>query len=395
MASSQEYGSVDCQEFNEEPSGSADDLCIHAPVVNTVGILTTPEPGQHTDDGNSNGILCDDMYATGTGINSNVLGNNCSGSGLDLQTLDTSPDNPATVVSSNEIPNSAESNGSNDAGREHGDKHSNSDADLDDKSSVCEDVTHNASDNNMDNENHIREHVPDKEEGVTSREDVTHQCHLDNNDETTTNHIKSDAIIADSKSEISFGNNDDVIKNGKESYIRGDVDAHVVRDWNDNSVCKSCDAEAECTHANNHNNTVTDSPAKSPSSTRKGKGLLVKRLSSMLATIDFSSCDTDTCVRMIHIPSIKVYTALNKKIKESDRSWIEGFLEHEGLSTLLDTVDTISSKRVQLSEALLLLECINCVKGVLNNKVGLEYIIQNKECLKKLTKGEYYDKLCA
>ncbi|KAK2168764.1 hypothetical protein LSH36_14g03033 [Paralvinella palmiformis] len=61
------------------------------------------------------------------------------------------------------------------------------------------------------------------------------------------------------------------------------------------------------------------------------------------STMDFGTCDIDTCVRMIPVPSLKVYVAMNKKIKESSPSWVEDFVEARGLSALLDTVDVIST----------------------------------------------------
>ena len=51
-----------------------------------------------------------------------------------------------------------------------------------------------------------------------------------------------------------------------------------------------------------------------------------------------------------------------------------------GLSALLDAIEAIGSRRVSaLSDAMLLLECVSCIKTVLNSKVGIEYIIEHPE----------------
>ncbi len=55
----------------------------------------------------------------------------------------------------------------------------------------------------------------------------------------------------------------------------------------------------------------------------------------------------------------------------------------------MDAVDSMSQRRVTaLSDAMLLLECVSCVKHVLNSKIGLEYLIEQKEYTRKLARGE-------
>ena len=74
------------------------------------------------------------------------------------------------------------------------------------------------------------------------------------------------------------------------------------------------------------------------------------------------------------------------------QTWLLGFLEAEGLESLFDAVETISCRRViQLSDCLLLLEAVACIKSILNNKLGLEFIIENrhsKQYVRKLVKGK-------
>jgi len=51
-------------------------------------------------------------------------------------------------------------------------------------------------------------------------------------------------------------------------------------------------------------------------------------------------------------------------------------------------VGTVSSKRVtQLSDAMLLLEVVECIRAVMNNRVGLEYFINHPEPSQKLILG--------
>jgi len=67
---------------------------------------------------------------------------------------------------------------------------------------------------------------------------------------------------------------------------------------------------------------------------------------------------------------------------------MEGFLEEGGLEVLLEGVKSVSGRRVvQLSDAMLLLECVACVKSVMNSKIGLQVITQHRDYVNILVKG--------
>lgn len=116
---------------------------------------------------------------------------------------------------------------------------------------------------------------------------------------------------------------------------------------------------------------------------------LKDRISEALLNPDFENCEPEICVKMLHLPTVKTVGMINKKIRTSDKSWIQGFLEAEGLSVLLDCVDTLSSGRVyQLADALLLLEVVDCIKHVINSKLGMDYLVREENDTKKLIKGK-------
>ena len=67
---------------------------------------------------------------------------------------------------------------------------------------------------------------------------------------------------------------------------------------------------------------------------------------------------------------------------------MEGFLEEGGLEVLLKSVEIISMKRVsQVADAMVLLECVNCVKCVMNSTIGLNIITQQTQYVHILVKG--------
>ena len=115
-----------------------------------------------------------------------------------------------------------------------------------------------------------------------------------------------------------------------------------------------------------------------------------KRVSSALSRLDIDSCDPDIVVSLLaSSPSKKTYSALAKRLKSADKLWIQGFLQANGVESLLDVVDVMSSQRVQqLADALLLLECVGCVKSVMNSHAGLDYISEHRDSATKLVKGQ-------
>jgi len=67
---------------------------------------------------------------------------------------------------------------------------------------------------------------------------------------------------------------------------------------------------------------------------------------------------------------------------------MEGFLEEGGLEVLLHGVESLSGRRVvQLTDAMLLLECVACVKSVMNSTVGLQLITHSRDDVNILVKG--------
>ncbi|ESO00317.1 hypothetical protein HELRODRAFT_83366 [Helobdella robusta] len=108
----------------------------------------------------------------------------------------------------------------------------------------------------------------------------------------------------------------------------------------------------------------------------------------LISQVDFENCDPKTCLSMLKMPSLKMYVALNKKLKSCRQSvWMKEFLELGGLAILLEGVNTITGKKVQLSDALVLIEYVACIKTVMNSSIGLRVITNNKEYSQKLIKA--------
>ncbi|KAH3836366.1 hypothetical protein DPMN_109736 [Dreissena polymorpha] len=93
---------------------------------------------------------------------------------------------------------------------------------------------------------------------------------------------------------------------------------------------------------------------------------------------------------MLKNASLKLLAALNKKLKQNDGSWNKEFLEQGGWAALMSLVDALGVRRViQLSDAMLLLECVQCVKSLMNSKMGLGYLVEHGGTLNHLVRGSY------
>ena len=83
------------------------------------------------------------------------------------------------------------------------------------------------------------------------------------------------------------------------------------------------------------------------------------------------------------------YIGLKKRIKTADQKWIEQFLEHGGLETIFETLSMLSSKGFcSLMDAVQQLECVRCIKAIMNRPFGIAYVIMiGNTFVNKLVKG--------
>ena len=96
----------------------------------------------------------------------------------------------------------------------------------------------------------------------------------------------------------------------------------------------------------------------------------------------------ETCVEYLKSPNLRLVSSVNKRLKENLKEWNEEFLELGGCDALLDLVDNLGSEHfTKLCDVQLLLECVGCIKSLLNSKVGVKYFVRCGNGLKKLVKG--------
>ncbi|KAH9490928.1 hypothetical protein Btru_034272, partial [Bulinus truncatus] len=95
--------------------------------------------------------------------------------------------------------------------------------------------------------------------------------------------------------------------------------------------------------------------------------------------------------KLAHEVTVQTFSSVKKKLRSSNQEWLQSFLEFEGLEKLLDCVDSFASRRVTvLSDALILIECVECIKSVLNSKIGLAALVQKSQYARRLIKGKVF-----
>lgn len=125
----------------------------------------------------------------------------------------------------------------------------------------------------------------------------------------------------------------------------------------------------------------------------KRKNPLKKMQSKLLDAINYPNFDSFTpevCIELMKSANLKFISNLNKKLRQNDKEWNEQFLDNNGAQALLDLVETLGVRRVtQLADAMLLLECVQCIKTIMNSRMGLAYLVDHGADLNRLVRGKF------
>lgn len=86
------------------------------------------------------------------------------------------------------------------------------------------------------------------------------------------------------------------------------------------------------------------------------------------------------------------FRGLMHRLKTADQQWMEQFLALGGLTAIFDALEALARLGFSsIADALKQLECVACVKAVMNNKFGLEFIIAQpgEGFVRKLAEGAW------
>lgn len=99
--------------------------------------------------------------------------------------------------------------------------------------------------------------------------------------------------------------------------------------------------------------------------------------------------DPKCLARSLQKPSVSNYFGLRTKLREASAVWVQSFLEHGGLDSLFLALENLGKRQNTSSvvNAFLQLECMFCIRSVMNTITGMDFILKNKELSHLLTQG--------
>ncbi|XP_060736260.1 inverted formin-2 isoform X4 [Tachysurus vachellii] len=103
---------------------------------------------------------------------------------------------------------------------------------------------------------------------------------------------------------------------------------------------------------------------------------------------NLENAEPELCIRLLQVPTVVNYSGLKKRLEGSDQAWMVQFLELSGLDLLLEALDRLSGRGCsRITDALLQLTCVNCVKAVMNSSIGIHFIMENEGYVRKLSQA--------
>ncbi|XP_078720213.1 inverted formin-2-like [Lampetra fluviatilis] len=104
---------------------------------------------------------------------------------------------------------------------------------------------------------------------------------------------------------------------------------------------------------------------------------------------NMESADPELCVRLLQFPSSRNYAGLRHRLAECDGAWVTAFLELRGLDLLLEALERFSrcGRALRLTDVCAQLECVGCVRAVLNSRRGLDYLVCGGERVRTLVQA--------
>ena len=99
--------------------------------------------------------------------------------------------------------------------------------------------------------------------------------------------------------------------------------------------------------------------------------------------------DPKYLARSLQNPSVSNYFGLRSKLRGASAMWVLSFIEHGGLDSLFQALENLGKREhtAGVVNAFLQLECVFCIRSVMNTKTGMDFILENRELSRLLTQG--------
>ena len=99
--------------------------------------------------------------------------------------------------------------------------------------------------------------------------------------------------------------------------------------------------------------------------------------------------DPELLISISRQPSFANYSGLRSKLANCDETWMQEFLDRGGVTLLFDALVVLNDRSMaKLTDAILVLECVLCLKRILQSNAGMNYMITNPAVSKNLVLGK-------
>ncbi|KAK3099925.1 hypothetical protein FSP39_011867 [Pinctada imbricata] len=94
----------------------------------------------------------------------------------------------------------------------------------------------------------------------------------------------------------------------------------------------------------------------------------------------------EKCISMFNSStSLAMFYFLRMKLETAPEGWLQEFLELDGLDSILDSLYHLTGQRFNsVSCTILSLDCVSCIRAILNTGIGLKYMVCNTAYTQKL-----------
>ena len=109
-----------------------------------------------------------------------------------------------------------------------------------------------------------------------------------------------------------------------------------------------------------------------------------------IAPEHFDDVQPELMIKFLHqMPNVKLFTGLSRKLKASSNEWTLEFLQLRGLDTLFEVLEELDGfGRKKFADAFLAVQCVGCIRSLLNSDIGLGFMVHSEGLARKLVTGE-------
>ena len=83
-----------------------------------------------------------------------------------------------------------------------------------------------------------------------------------------------------------------------------------------------------------------------------------------------------------------MFYALRLRLENTSEAWLREYLDRDGLDIMLNSLCEMAGRGfTSFSDAILQLDCVSCIRAILNTSIGLDFMVRHQGYTAKLILG--------